>query len=63
MVPSYPILALFDSGTLYYRISDSSSALHSNLICIDALLDQYRELGSRHLYNQIDCITTLETMV
>jgi len=63
MVLSYPIPVLFDSGTLYYRISDSSSALHSNLICIDALWDLYRELGSHHSYNQIDCINTLEAMV
>jgi len=63
MVPSYPIPALFDSGTLYYCISYSSLASHSNLICIDAPWDQYRELGSHHLYNQIDYITTLEAMV
>jgi len=31
-----PYLAFFDSSITYYLISDSSSAWHSILICMDA---------------------------
>jgi len=63
VVYSLPILAFFDSSVSCYLIPVSSSASHFNLICINASWDQYRELGSHHLYNQKDCITTWGVLV
>jgi len=63
VIPSHLILVFFDSGASCFLITDSSSALHSNLICINTPWDQYRKLGSHHLYNQIDCIITREASV
>ena len=55
---AHPILVFFNSSASCYLIPDRSSASHSNPICINAPWDQYRELGSHHLYNQKDYITT-----
>ena len=58
----YPIMVFFDSSVLCYLIPDSSLASHSNRVCVCVYIyapwDQYMELGSHHLYNQMGCAVT-----